>query len=496
MDTNAPLHIGARIQCETDRGTIRYLGRITGRGETQWAGIEWDDEKRGKHCGTYNEREYFKCVTGSGSFLKLSKLGDGGRKTLQQAVQKRYIQDASDTSFSSTPLVVCGGLVSIVVQETRLQKQLYSVDVSGMGVSDLSFSHDTLPLINLQELSELHASSNLVDCSGSLHAALDAFPLLRLLNASRNHVPFSPYAGHARHGLQELVLNGCKIQWDGVAQLVGRTRLRVLRLHKCNLGRMGTHVSSLQTGLEMLETLDLSNNAVEWEDVMAISRLARLTELHISGNGLGDTELGDGMFPALKTLGIGDNKLQGWKVVSWMNGLERLGALRIAGNPICKDGDRLTWRMRVVGRIARVEVLDGSVISKDERLLCEKRYAHEEVAKAVRKGDTKGHPRTAELLEKYGEGGGREGIRTEMVRVRMMAGEDVGARRREVVRDMPLSAEMDKVRVVAGRLLRVCGDFTLAVRLGERLVPAEGDRQLQFWSGADSQEVIVICHKN
>lgn len=41
---------------------------------------------------------------------------------------------------------------------------------------------------------------------------------------------------------------------------------------------------------------------------------------------------------------------------------------------------RLPWRMRVIGRIAGLEMLDGPSITKDERILCEKRYMSVEVA--------------------------------------------------------------------------------------------------------------------
>lgn len=51
--------IGARVDCEGYRGTLRYVGPV---GDTKgtWLGVDWDDPSRGKHNGTHLGTEYFK----------------------------------------------------------------------------------------------------------------------------------------------------------------------------------------------------------------------------------------------------------------------------------------------------------------------------------------------------------------------------------------------------------------------------------------------------
>ena len=50
--------IGARIDSSGSRGTIKYVGEVNGV-QGLWFGIDWDDPKRGKHDGTYNDIRYF-----------------------------------------------------------------------------------------------------------------------------------------------------------------------------------------------------------------------------------------------------------------------------------------------------------------------------------------------------------------------------------------------------------------------------------------------------
>lgn len=50
--------VGERVIVGKDRGTIRYIGKINGY-ESDWIGIDWDDEERGKNNGMVNGQFYF-----------------------------------------------------------------------------------------------------------------------------------------------------------------------------------------------------------------------------------------------------------------------------------------------------------------------------------------------------------------------------------------------------------------------------------------------------
>lgn len=50
--------VGMRIECDGARGTIRYIGEVSGT-QGEWYGVDWDDPKRGRHDGSHNGVKYF-----------------------------------------------------------------------------------------------------------------------------------------------------------------------------------------------------------------------------------------------------------------------------------------------------------------------------------------------------------------------------------------------------------------------------------------------------
>jgi dynactin complex subunit len=71
------MEVGTRISCQGEICTIRFIGIIP-----QWKnviayGVEWDDPERGKHDGSLDGIEYYKCnVNGAGSFIKSTRVLD------------------------------------------------------------------------------------------------------------------------------------------------------------------------------------------------------------------------------------------------------------------------------------------------------------------------------------------------------------------------------------------------------------------------------------
>ena len=55
---NLTVSIGQRIECDSARGTVMWIGEVP---TTQglWYGIDWDDESRGKHDGSHKGEKYF-----------------------------------------------------------------------------------------------------------------------------------------------------------------------------------------------------------------------------------------------------------------------------------------------------------------------------------------------------------------------------------------------------------------------------------------------------
>ena len=57
-------HLGRRLSHKGQRFTVRYYGPVDDT-VGDWYGVQWDDETRGKHNGTYKGKEYFTCKSSS-----------------------------------------------------------------------------------------------------------------------------------------------------------------------------------------------------------------------------------------------------------------------------------------------------------------------------------------------------------------------------------------------------------------------------------------------
>ena len=70
-------------------GTVLFVGSIPGK-EGTWVGLEWDDISRGKHEGSVQGTQYFKCLRGpnSASFVRSDKVKPG--ISLTEAIRQRY----------------------------------------------------------------------------------------------------------------------------------------------------------------------------------------------------------------------------------------------------------------------------------------------------------------------------------------------------------------------------------------------------------------------
>lgn len=504
------LTTGCRIEYKDARGTVRYVGTLHGQGERKWVGVEWDDAERGKHDGRHEKVQYFKCAAGAGSFVKADKVGFGGRRTLFEALSKRYGEDARDAAYRDEVVVVGGGLVRI---ENKAREKEFGdgkvsrVDCGGMGVYVIDEKAGEV----LRRVSEVRLRGSLFDSVGFVIRALRMWTEMDVMDVSENvlgemnvkEMEMEMEEEVKGHGLDELIANNCRLSWVGVRQMTRCMRhLRILRLHNCSLGKIGDGV--MET-LGSVELVDLDGNNVCWGDIMQrFGRLKALRELYVSKNGLKDTELAmeHGYFANVETLSIANNDIDGWRVISWLHTLRKLRAVRVEGNPVTRGGEdlagRLTWRMRVIGRIGGVQVVDGSSISADERVYCEKRYLSDEISGGGGDGggDAMEHPRADELRRRYGRVDrvlGVRNIRGDLVRVTLV-GKGVGERE-QVVRDMPRAAYMRTVRRVARRVLRIGQRFRMGIAEPDGTPVKWVDdehKQLGFWVGT-ATNIEVVC---
>lgn len=82
------VHIGSRIKCGDDFGTVKYIGEVNGY-KGIWYGVEWDNASRGKHDGTLDNLQYFKTSKPcAGSFVRPNKVSPF--RTCAEAIRKYY----------------------------------------------------------------------------------------------------------------------------------------------------------------------------------------------------------------------------------------------------------------------------------------------------------------------------------------------------------------------------------------------------------------------
>jgi hypothetical protein len=87
-DSEFQVHIGSRVKCNEDFGTVKYIGEVQGY-KGAWYGVEWDDPARGKHDGSVDEVQYFKTSKpGAGSFIRPNKISSF--QTCAEAIRKYY----------------------------------------------------------------------------------------------------------------------------------------------------------------------------------------------------------------------------------------------------------------------------------------------------------------------------------------------------------------------------------------------------------------------
>lgn len=82
------VHIGSRVKCSDDFGTVKYIGEVHGY-KGVWYGVEWDNPTRGKHDGSLDDVQYFKTSKpGAGSFIRPNKISP--LRTCSDAIRKYY----------------------------------------------------------------------------------------------------------------------------------------------------------------------------------------------------------------------------------------------------------------------------------------------------------------------------------------------------------------------------------------------------------------------
>ncbi|KAK9919158.1 hypothetical protein WJX75_009791 [Coccomyxa subellipsoidea] len=412
-----------------------------------WVGLEWDDASRGKHNGSYKEKDYFSCLgnRASGSFVRQNKLlavADLGI-ALTEALAERYLQDAQKEAREGSDqemYVQTASRRRVQVQllgeeqirdhqaclEVATQATLDGARVSSIGSSgDL---HNTAP-----RLQELSLEANLLPSWKEVSRLAEELPSLRSLDLSWNRMafPLAPCDSPVFAALRLLVLNFCCLLWEQVKNI--EKALPVLE-ELCLCGNGIDHLESSIEGFSKLRVLDLSNNAIQhWDAVRPLSQL-----------------------PSLRCVSLNDNQVASIQVDS------------TPGNPLISSSKE--ERFEVIARLPHLANLNASDITPYERKESELRYMRAilgELSDLSSNQDAQArlramHPRLTELQAKYGDTGAPaiaasapKALASNMLQLSLTCTADCAGNPTSVTKKLPNNMSLRKVKQLCERLFKL-----------------------------------------
>uniref|UniRef100_A0A803YJZ5 Tubulin-specific chaperone E n=1 Tax=Meleagris gallopavo TaxID=9103 RepID=A0A803YJZ5_MELGA len=429
-----------------------------------WLGVEWDDPQRGKHDGTYEGTQYFKCRhPRGGSFIRPNKANFG--VDFLTAVKGRYgLNEKQDAQ---------NGIENTCV-----------------------FGKKTVEFVGRDSIEKKQSGNKM------------KFPSTSISKSS------------AFSKLTTLALNQTEITWTEVLLCApGWPVLEELYLTSNNITVLERPDNVLQT----LKLLDLSNNQLlDGSQLHLIGHLPRLEQLILTNNGIPSVHFPDAdfgcktkMFPSLKRLAINDNKISQWSSINELEKLPSLQVLECRNNPLMDtEKNPETLRQLIIAKISQLEVLNKSEIFPDERRGAELDYRKifgkdwlaagghwDPVRNKPSEEFLAAHPRYPSLCLKYGapEEGELKGqqpltLKNQLLTLTIKCPDN--PEQKPVEKKLPESMTIQRVKGLLYRLLRIPGsELKLSYessKLKGKEVELDNDlKPLQFYSIENGDSVLV-----
>ncbi|XP_031552493.1 tubulin-specific chaperone E-like [Actinia tenebrosa] len=384
--------VGKRVICDDFIGTVKYFGVVPPT-QGEWLGVEWDDEKRGKHDGTLDGVSYFVCShPKSGSFVRLKKVNFG--VSVIDALKQRYgvkhdtVQDmyVVDANNKKTAVEMVG--VNDVHKVQSCFEKLVEVGLREQLVNgpdkDVSLSSVAPNIV------QLDISRNLIASWDDLAKVIKDLNKLKTLNVSENQLTLPTDHSLLKSSfcmIKELYLNRMNLSWTEVLMIM--TMFPDLEdLHVCynaidSLRLNNDEENSNQCLLnQKIVTLNLEGNLISnWSDITLLGNLTRLKTLILNDNKLIDVIFDDdtgsnktNLFPSLTSLSFSRNSIKDITSVNALNKLVDLVELRFKDNPVFKGETGFSIRQELIARISSVKTVNGSPVTEKERLAAERAY--------------------------------------------------------------------------------------------------------------------------
>ncbi|NXC05812.1 TBCE protein, partial [Orthonyx spaldingii] len=387
-----------------------------------WLGVEWDDPQRGKHDGSYEGTQYFKCRhPKGGSFIRPNKANFG--VDFLTAVKDRYgLNDNQDLQYGTGNTVVFGtkavefvGMDSVAEQQRQVQlNKLVDISVRECAVSHAGQEEEISR--TCANMRHINLSKNLISSWETVIAIASQVQNLETLNVSENKMIFpstSTFISSAFSNLKILALNQTEITWTEVSchassspvdnyfgKVVKSEFVSLCVLQICQqvdvsyfwvllcaqgwpvleeLYLSSNNITVLERPNNVLQTLkllDLSDNQLlDGNQLHLIAQLPRLEQLILRNTGISSIHFPDAgfgcktkMFPSLKRLAINDNKISQWSSINELDKLPSLRALQCNNNPFMDtEKNPETLIQLIIAKISQLEVLNNCEILPAER---------------------------------------------------------------------------------------------------------------------------------
>ncbi|KAI4719861.1 hypothetical protein E4T48_03902 [Aureobasidium sp. EXF-10727] len=425
---------GKRLSTKGERCTVRYVGEVKGK-QGQWLGVEWDDPTRGKHSGTHDGIEYFKCrsspslyaygvvLTSSkgrsayptpGSFIRPSVSWDQP-KTFLEALKTKYAAvETGEHASNQNVIRISGkeaeevGFEKIARQQAQLQNlRIVVLDDLLIKAYDKETTdlEDSLDRISetCPNITDLDLGRDLFETLSEISDICDRLPKLKFLRLDGNRLEDvsgrDNSSGERASGLAQITsasLDHMLCTGREVGRLFGLNTLEVLLRSMSNVKELSASSNQLgslddcrlQSTLKSLNLED--NNFLSLEDVRHLSECCpQLRTLNLKNNQISHTmrnpqHKGTLKFTeALIDLDLAYNNITSWAIINQLSTtFPGLKHLRIAHNPLFSslrsaDGKPLTSAdgyMLTIARLPQLETLNYSKITDKERLNSETYY--------------------------------------------------------------------------------------------------------------------------
>ncbi|XP_019872154.1 tubulin-specific chaperone E isoform X2 [Aethina tumida] len=409
-------HIGARIELNGYYGSIKYIGPLEGY-PGKWLGIDWDDPTRGKHNGMIKGVQYFETRhPKSGSCLR-QEVVNFGQPAISSILSRYHNSEDSNIyeeelkSFQKSINAPFLQLVGFDKVADRLSN-FESLQIVNLRLQNVNSPGRPMELKNLcPNIRELDISKNLLSSWLDIFDICSQLEHLHWINVSENYLTLPDnYSDFIFPNIKTLICGYMNLKWSDVLKL--STVFPNVEELRVPYNDITVLCIPKNTTLINLKMLDLEGNSIEhWSEIMKLSIIGTLQQLNLENINLKSIEIDktDNIFINLIKINLSNNDIMNWKSVGELDKLPCLEEVRLMRNPFLDLTDLETRDQMITARLKNLKVLNGRVISAEERRGAEYDYIKRhglEWLKVKGSPDEQSflseHNRYLELIQTYG----------------------------------------------------------------------------------------------